>query len=86
MACLTDQCRAIGPRVHVLRFDAKCYYDSIQRYLVRDTLLTPLKNPLTTYGVPDGFRAILGLYDADTPDWDAALERLVSELVFGYEY
>lgn len=86
MACLSDQCHAIGPRVHVLRLDAKRYYDSIQRYLVRDALLTPLKNALTTHGVPDGFRAMLGLHDADAPDWDAGLERLVSELVFEYEY
>ena len=86
MACLSDQCHAIGPRVHVLRLDAKRYYDSIQRYLVRDALLTPLKNALTTHGVPDGLRAMLGLHDADAPDWDAALERLVSGLVFEYEY
>lgn len=86
MACLADQCHAIGPRVHVLRLDAKRYYDSIQRYLVRDALLTPLKDALTTHGVPDGFRAMLGLHDADAPDWDAALERLVIGLVFGYEY
>lgn len=86
MACLTDQCHAIGPRVHVLRLDAKRYYDSIQRYLVRDALLTPLKNSLATHGVPDGLRAMLGLQDTDMPDWDAALERLVSGLVFEYEY
>ncbi|PWB19665.1 CHC2 zinc finger domain-containing protein [Comamonas sp. JNW] len=86
MACLSDQCHAIGPRVHVLRLDAKRYYDSIQRYLVRDALLAPLKNALTTHGVPSGFRGMLGLNDADAPDWDAALERLVSGLVFEYEY
>ena len=86
MACLTDQCHAIGPRVHVLRLDAKRYYDSIQRYLVRDALLTPLKSALTTHGVPEGFRAIFGFHDADAPAWDAALERLVSGLVFEYEY
>ncbi len=86
MACLADQCHAIGPRVHVLRLDAKRYYDSIQRYLVRDALLTPLKNALTTHGVPDGFRAMLGLHDTDAPNWDDALERLVSGLVFEYEY
>lgn len=86
MACLSDQCHAIGPRVHVLRLDAKRYYDSIQRYLVRDALLTPLKNALTTHGVPDGFRAMLGLLETDTPNWDDALERLVSGLVFEYEY
>lgn len=86
MACLTDQCHAIGPRVHVLRLDAKRYYDSIQRYLVRDALLTPLKSALTTHGVPEGFRAIFGFHDADAPNWDAALERLVSGLVFEYEY
>jgi hypothetical protein len=86
MACLSDQCHAIGPRVHVLRLDAKRYYDSIQRYLVRDALLTPLKNALTTHGVPDGFRAMLGLHDTGAPNWDVALERLVSGLVFEYEY
>lgn len=86
MACLADQCHAIGPRVHVLRLDAKRYYDSIQRYLVRDALLTPLKSALTTHGVPEGFRDIFGFQEADPPDWDAALERLVSGLVFEYEY
>lgn len=86
MGCLSDQCQAIGPRVHVLRLDAKRYYDSIQRYLVRDALLEPLKVALTTHGVPEGFRAMFGLNDTDSPDWDAALERLVSGLVFEYEY
>ncbi|SOD25642.1 DNA primase, catalytic core [Variovorax sp. YR752] len=86
MASLAQQCHAIGSRVYVLRLDAKRYYDSIQRYVVRDALLTPLTEALVAHGVPEGFKAMFGLREADSPDWDAALERLLSGLIFHYEY
>lgn len=90
MASLTTQCYAIGPRVHVLRLDAKRYYDSIQRFVVRDALLTPLNQAVAVHGVPEGLRRILGLPEADETSWDAAieakLERLLIGLIFQHEY
>lgn len=86
MASLAQQCQAIGPRVYVLRLDAKRYYDSIHRFVVRDALLTPLMDALVAHGVPEGFKSMLGLHEADSPDWDAALERLLSGLIFHHEY
>lgn len=90
MASLAKQCHAIGPRVHVLRLDAKRYYDSIQRFVVRDALLTPLNQALAAYGVPEGFGRIFGLPEASSTAWDAALEakleRLLVGLIFHHEY
>ena len=90
MACLAKQCHAIGSRVHVLRLDAKRYYDSIQRFVVRDALLTPLNQAFSTYGVPEGFKHIFGLTEADQITWNAALEanleRLLVRLIFHHEY
>lgn len=90
MASLAKQCHAIGPRVHVLRLDAKRYYDSIQRFVVRDALLTPLNQALAVHGVPEGFGRIFGLPAASTTPWDAALEakleRLLVGLIFHHEY
>jgi len=84
MACLTQQCHAIGTRVHVLRLDAKRYYDSIQRYVVREELLKPLSSALRDHN-PDGFSSMFGV-TADLPELDGALERLITGLVFGHEY
>ncbi len=84
MASLTHQCHDIGPRVHVLRLDAKRYYDSIQRYVVREELLKPLSAALRDHN-PEGFSSMLGL-DADSPELDGALERLLTGLIFGHEY
>lgn len=87
MASLTLQCHAIGPRVHVLRLDAKRYYDVIQRYVVRDALLEPLRNVLTTSGLPEGFADVLGLNSVTDPaKRESALERLLSDLLFGHEF
>lgn len=90
MASLAKQCHAIGPRVHVLRLDAKRYYDSIQRFVVRDALLTPLNKAFTVHGVPEGFAQILGLTEARQVSWgaelEAKLERLLVGLVFHHEY
>lgn len=90
MASLAKQCHAIGPRVHVLRLDAKRYYDSIQRFVVRDALLTPLNQALAVHGVPEGFGRIFGLPAASATPWDAALEakleRLLVGLIFHHEY
>lgn len=84
MASLQDQCHAIGSRVHVLRLDAKRYYDSIQRYVVREELLQPLSAALRTHN-PEGFQEMFGLA-ADSPELDGALERLLNGLIFGHEY
>jgi DNA primase catalytic core len=84
MASLTHQCHAIGPRVHVLRLDAARYYDSIQRYVVREELLKPLSGALRDHN-PEGFSSMLGL-DAHSPELDGALERLLTGLIFGHEY
>ncbi|GAB2884804.1 CHC2 zinc finger domain-containing protein [Paralcaligenes ginsengisoli] len=84
MASLTQQCHAIGPRVHVLRLDAKRYYDSIQRYVVREELLKPLSAALRDHN-PEGFSSMFGLV-ADSPELDGTLERLLAGLIFGHEY
>jgi len=90
MASLAKQCHAIGPRVHVLRLDAKRYYDSIQRFVVRDALLTPLNQTMAVHGVPEGFGRIFGLPEASAAPWDTALEskleRLLVGLIFHHEY
>lgn len=87
MASLTQQCHAIGPRVHVLRLDAKRYYDTIQRYVVRDALLEPLRNVLNTSGIPEGFADVLGLNNVTDPaGLEAALERMLSDLLFRHEF
>lgn len=90
MASLAKQCHAIGPRVHVLRLDAKRYYDSIQRFVVRDAVLTPLNQALEVHGVPEGFGRIFGLPEASTHPWDAELEakleRLLMGLIFHHKY
>lgn len=90
MAALATQCHAIGSRVHVLRLDAKRYYDSIQRYVLRDALLTPLNQAMAVHGVPDGFRDVLGLaqagVEASNAELEAKFERLLAGLVFHYQY
>lgn len=90
MASLAKQCHAIGPRVHVLRLDAKRYYDSIQRFVVRDAVLTPLNRALDVHGVPEGFGHIFGWPKDSTTPWDAEceakLERLLMGLIFHHQY
>lgn len=90
MASLAKQCHAIGPRVHVLRLDAKRYYDSIQRFVVRDAVLTPLNHALDAHGVPEGLGRIFGLPEASATPWDpdlgAKLERLIAGLIFHHTY
>jgi DNA primase catalytic core len=90
MASLATQCHAIGPCVHVLRLDAKRYYDSIQRFVVRDALLTPLNQTVAVHGVPEGLRRIFSSPEADETGWDTAieakLERLLIGLIFHHEY
>lgn len=84
MASLARQCHAIGPRVHVLRLDAKRYYDSIQRYVVREELLQPLTAALRDHN-PEDFSRMFNLV-ADSPECEGALERLLNGLIFGHEY
>jgi DNA primase catalytic core len=84
MACLDQQCHLIGPRVHVLRLDAKRYYDSIQRYVVREQLINPLCDAIRDHN-PEGFDKMFGL-NADSSKLDSTLERLLYGLIFGHEY
>lgn len=90
MASLAKQCHAIGPRVHVLRLDAKRYYDSIQRFVVRDAVLTPLNQAFNAHGVPEGFGHIFGWSEDEAPPWDAEceakLEHLLMGLIFHHQY
>jgi len=87
MGSLTKQCHAIGQRIHVLRLDAKRYYDTIQRYVVRDALLEPLRTVLATSGIPEGFAEVLGLSSVNEPaKLEGALDQLLSDLLFGYEF
>lgn len=84
MASLASQCRSIGPKVHVLRLDARRYYDSIQRYVLREQLINPLAAALHAYN-PSGFKDVLNI-DASSADIEGVLDRLLSSLVFNYEY
>ena len=86
MACLAQQSRAIGPRVHVMRLDAKRYYDSIQRYVVREELLKPLTEALRDHN-PVGFGSMFGLeVTEDSRKVEDALESLLAGMIFGHEY
>lgn len=87
MACLGQQCRAIGPQVHVLRLDVKRYYDSVQQFVVRDHLLAPLIEEINGAGLPEGFARMLSLNsEQDGGGWAEALERLLTGFLFGYSY
>jgi DNA primase catalytic core len=86
MESLYKQSSAIGNRVHVLRLDAKRYYDSIQRYVVRDALLNPVKQALIGNGT-EFFRTLLARPETESPELVA--ERLVDRLcesLFAYSY
>lgn len=87
MACLGQQCRSIGPQVHVLRLDVKRYYDSVQRFVVRDRLLAPLIKEINASGLPEGFARMLSLKgEQNGGGWAEALERLLTGFLFGYSY
>lgn len=90
MASLSRQCHAIGPRVHVLRLDAKRYYDSIQRFVLRDALLKPLNQAMSVHGVPQGFIDVLGLphsgVESSGAELELKLERLLVGLAFHHQY
>ncbi len=86
MESLHKQSNAIGNRVHVLRLDAKRYYDSIQRYVVRDALLNPAKQALIGNG-SDFFHTLLDRPQAESHELVA--EQLVDRLcdsLFAYSY
>ncbi|MCV4262364.1 CHC2 zinc finger domain-containing protein [Pseudomonas capsici] len=86
MESLYKQSSAIGNRVHVLRLDAKRYYDSIQRYVVRDALLNPVKQALIGSGT-GFFQTLLGT--SQTESSESVAERLVDMLcdsLFAYRY
>lgn len=87
MNCLGQQCHAIGSQVHVLRLDVRRYYDTVQRFVVRDRLLAPLIKELTESGLPIGLADVLGLKDEQGGDgWAESLERLLMGFLFGYSY
>jgi len=87
MQCLGGQCRSIGSQVHVLRLDVRRYYDTVQRFVVRDRLLAPLIEEINASGLPAGFSDILGLNEEQGSDeWAASLERLLMGFQFGYAY
>lgn len=80
MASVRRQVHAIGGQVHVLRLDAKRYYDSIQRYVVRDRLLEPVKEARAIAG-RDAFD-LLGKRD----DPAEALVTKLCECLFDHPY
>ncbi|MGN7838495.1 CHC2 zinc finger domain-containing protein [Stenotrophomonas sp. 22385] len=87
MNCLSKQCHAIGSQVHVLRLDVRRYYDTVQRFVVRDSLLSPLITELNESGLPKGLADVLGLRDNQgAKDWAESLERLLMGFLFGYNY
>ncbi|WP_080357341.1 CHC2 zinc finger domain-containing protein [Stenotrophomonas maltophilia] len=87
MVCLSQQCHAIGKQVHVLRLDVQRYYDSVQQFVVRDRLLTPLIEEVEASGLPTGLAQILSLKDdQDGGGWAESLERLLQGFLFGYSY
>lgn len=87
MGCLSEQCHAIGSQVHVLRLDVRRYYDTVQRFVVRDRLLAPLIKELNELGLTAGFADVLGLKDEKGGDgWAESLERLLMGFLFGYTY
>lgn len=86
MGSMRTQCHAIGGRVHVLRLDAKRYYDSIQRYVVRDALRKPIQHAITGTGV-SFFGPLLGL--PDTGSTEQVSEELVDrvcDFLFGHRH
>ena len=85
MSSLERQARAIGPRVHVLRLDARRYYDSIQRYVVRDSLLTAVEHAINIAGADD-FAKMLGLADGDERAISEKIVDLLCASVFAHTY
>ena len=85
MDSLTRQAQAIGPYVHVLRLDAKRYYDAIQRYVVRDRLLGPMVQALTISG-PEEMASLLDLNTTDVREVAKQLVDLLCGSLFDHEY
>ncbi|NPT47179.1 toprim domain-containing protein [Paraburkholderia sp. 1N] len=85
MASLKRQAQAIGPHVHVLRLDAKRYYDAIQRYVVRDRLLESIEEALTVSGA-EAFADLLGRPHHDAKHTARHLVDLLCSSLFEHEY
>lgn len=85
MASLGRQAEAIGPHVHVLRLDAKRYYDAIQRYVVRDRLMAPIEQALTVSGAEE-FAKLLSLPHHDSRDTAKHLVDLLCDSLFEHRY
>jgi DNA primase catalytic core len=85
MASLSRQAEAIGPHVHVLRLDAKRYYDAIQRYVVRDRLMEPIEQALTVSGAEE-FSKLLNRPHHDSRDTAKHLVDLLCGSLFEHRY
>ncbi|SDD41074.1 CHC2 zinc finger domain-containing protein [Paraburkholderia lycopersici] len=85
MASLSRQAQAIGPHVHVLRLDAKRYYDAIQRYVVRDRLMEPIQQALTVSGGEE-FSRLLNRPGHDAKDTAKHLVDLLCGSLFEHGY
>lgn len=85
MTSLGRQAQAIGPHVHVLRLDAKRYYDAIQRYVVRDRLMEPIEQALTVSGA-EGFSGLLNRPHHDARDAAKHLVDLLCGSLFEHGY
>lgn len=85
MASLSRQAQAIGPHVHVLRLDAKRYYDAIQRYVVRDRLMEPIEQALTVSGGEE-FSRLLNRLGHDAKDTAKHLVDLLCGSLFEHGY
>lgn len=83
MDSISRQTLAIGGQVHVLRLDAKRYYDNICRYIVRDQLLGPLKAARALVGTKF-LTDLIG--DEKTEPLENRLVDRVCECLFEYEY
>lgn len=79
MSSLNRQIRQIG-RVHVLRLDAKRYYDSIRQYVVRDGLQAALDAALAS-DWPESLRSFKGEDGSVTP-----LVKVLCECLFDFRY
>lgn len=85
MSSLGRQSRAIGQEVHVLRLDAKRYYDNVQQHIVRDALLGPIEQALTIGGA-ETFGALLGHSESDARAIAEQIVELLCGGLFHHEY
>ena len=85
MTSLGRQARRIGGKVYVLRLDAKRYYDSIQRYVIRDVLL-PAVQQACAIGGAEQFEQLLGIGPEDQIEVPEAVVDLLCATTFGFTF